>query len=96
MTGILNVGVSGGIPVPLAVIVLAEFVVLYLFVKEKTRRGPLVLIFVGGAVNLWSRITGGAVADPWNFFGLFYNNFADYLIFGGVVWYALASLVFHI
>ena len=87
MTGGFNLGVSGGIPVPFAVIVLAEFVVAYLFVKEKSRRMPLALIFVGGAANLWSRAVHGGVVDPLNFFGLLYNNVSDYLIFFVVVWY---------
>lgn len=93
VTGILNTGVSGGIPVPVAVIVLAEFIVAYLFIKEPSRRGALALIFIGGAANLWSRFTEGAVADPWSFFGLLYNNFADYLIFFGVLWYGYTYFV---
>lgn len=89
----LNLGATGGIPVPFAVIIAAEFLVAYLFVKEPRGRWALSLVLLGGALNIFSRVSYGGVQDNWNFFGLFYNNLADYLIVIGIVLYGYRYFV---
>jgi lipoprotein signal peptidase len=40
---------------------------------------------VGGGINGLDRLRIGAVRDYFDFFGLFYNNLADWLIFGSTL-----------
>ena len=43
------------------------------------------MMLVGGAVNIWDRVSGGGVRDYWGWFnGAIYNNVADCLIVGGL------------
>ncbi len=68
---------------------------IYLALKTRELLGKIgigVMIF-GGSINLWQRIVYGGVRDPWKFFGLGYNNFADYLIFFGLVVYGYSYFV---
>ena len=70
--------------------------IIYLFViavkmRELWGRAGIVLVIVGGVGNLASRVLNGGVVDNWNFFGFFYNNVWDYLIFTGVVTYIVQA-----
>ena len=55
--------------------------------RELWERVGIVLVVAGGVMNLIQRYSQGMVSDPWKVFNLGYNNFADYLIFFGVVVY---------
>ena len=52
-------------------------------------------LFTGGGINFLDRLRYGGVSDYFNFFGLFYNNLADWIIFmavfGFVVYYKKAK-----
>ncbi len=50
-------------------------------------RHKMWMILAGGAANVVSRIVWGGVVDYWNFFGIFHNNLADWMIVGGMVMY---------
>lgn len=50
-------------------------------------RHKLWLILAGGVANALSRIVWGGVVDYWNFYGMFANNLADWMIVGGVLLY---------
>lgn len=50
------------------------------------------LVLAGGVANVISRIVWGGVVDYWNFWGLFTNNLADWMIGVGVLLYALQYL----
>jgi lipoprotein signal peptidase len=88
---ILNRGVSFGMweGISIGWIFLAWLVILYILVRTSGRGGKLALgmILIGGSLNLSERIILGGVSDPWPFFGIIYNNLADYLIIIGVVVY---------
>lgn len=87
----LNKGISFGL-FPGVSGILVAFVLLGLVmyarkVKDVWGRVGVILIIIGGAGNLYSRLVYGGVVDNLNFFGLFYNNVWDYLITVGIVIY---------
>ena len=48
----------------------------------------LFLILIGGGFNIYQRLRFGIVNDYWNFLGTgIYNNFNDWLIVGGIIFY---------
>lgn len=61
--------------------------------RELLGRVGLVVMALGGGLNLSERIGAGYVSDPFSFFGLGYNNMADYLIFFGLVIYGYSYFV---
>lgn len=59
--------------------------------RELIGRVGILMIVIGGTGNLISRVKYGGVVDNLSFFGIFYNNVWDYLIFIGIVIYILQS-----
>ena len=62
----------------------------WFYFKEKSYF--LVLILVGGLVNLIDRLLFGYVRDYWNFFELFVNNLNDWFVGGGVLLFLLETI----
>lgn len=91
----LNKGVSFGwfSGIDVWMIVGVWMLVLWLFLKEKFGRGGIVLILLGGRVNLLMRLIYGGVVDNWLIRDMLYNNLADYLIFVGLCWYGFTYFV---
>lgn len=87
----LNTGVSFGLEVPELLIWMAMIFVGYIWYRE--RHPSLMLIMVGGGANLVMRIMYGGVIDNWSIGEMFYNNWADYLIVIGIVWYGYTCFV---
>ncbi len=91
----LNKGVSFGLlpslPIWLFVIILVCLIIYAVKMRELVGRIGLGMIVVGGTGNLISRVVYGGVVDNLSFFGIFYNNIWDYLIFIGIVIYILQS-----
>lgn len=87
----LNKGIAFGLltNLPVWIFVLVLLVLVYYAgkMRELWGRVGVVLIILGGVGNLVSRLKYGGVVDNWSFFGLVYNNLADYLIFIGLVIY---------
>lgn len=85
---VANYGVSFGIDIPgltLASVLLLIFLA-YWWWKEKS--WPLMVVFVGGLLNLMDRLMFGFVRDYWKIPGTgLYNNINDWLIFVGLVIY---------
>lgn len=90
----INNGASFGLNIPALELISFLFLILLLVVwwKEKKAWGVL-LIMLGGLLNLRERILFGGVRDYWQIpMTAIYNNLNDYLIFFGVVqliWYFL-------
>lgn len=61
--------------------------------RELWERVGLSLVFIGGCLNFIQRLRYGYVIDPWPLGSLGYNNFADYLIFFGLVIYGYTYFV---
>ena len=80
----LNPGVSfgffPGLTPWILILLLLGLVIYAVKMRELWGRAGVVMIIVGGAMNLVSRIKYGGVVDNLDFFGLFYNNIWDYLI----------------
>ncbi|GAB4027011.1 MAG: hypothetical protein Fur0011_4050 [Candidatus Microgenomates bacterium] len=93
----LNNGIAFGWfeGVPIWVGLLGIFVLLVVAVKTREfwGRGGLTLIIIGGAINTYQRVTIGSVVDNLPMFRFGYNNFADYLIFFGVLVYGYTYFV---
>ncbi len=79
---------------PWVIFAVAWFVEGYLLVHEKSTLGKLglILILVGGGMNLGERMRSGAVLDNLSLLGIIYNNAADYLIVIGVMIYLFAFI----
>ncbi len=82
-TVVLNRGVSFGIEVP--VFLVAAFFLVWILALVYFRKSDFFWslwgLVVGGGVNFLDRLRWGGVRDYFNFFGLFYNNLADWVIF---------------
>lgn len=93
----LNEGIAFGLwqGIPIWIIIMAWGIVLVCALKtrELWERSGLGLILLGGGANLIARITGGGVWDNWSMGTVGYNNWADYLIFFGVVLYGYSHFV---
>lgn len=91
----LNNGVSFGLLPGISLWILGSvligLVVYAVKMRELWGRVGILLIVVGGLANLVSRVRYGGVIDNLNFFGLVYNNLADYLIIAGLLIYGYSS-----
>lgn len=91
----LNLGSSFGLfpnlPILIYLMVLIGLLVVAVKMREFWGRIGILLIIVGGGGNLVSRVQNGGVVDNWNFFGIFYNNVWDYLIFVGILVYIIQA-----
>lgn len=93
----LNKGVAFGwfvgLPFWVGLLVIILLMVFAVKTRESVARVGLGLIIVGGIMNTYQRVTSGVVVDNLPMFGLGYNNFADYLIFFGVLVYGYTYFV---
>jgi lipoprotein signal peptidase len=85
---IRNYGISLGLDIPGLVVINALVLMGLLAWWFQSKNWRLLLIIVGGGLNLWERIKWGYVYDYWKipFTGI-YNNINDWLIVTGVVLY---------
>ena len=85
-----NLGISFSIYCSLLLVVafLALVAVVVLFWREGDF--GLMIVSVGGVINFIDRLVFGYVRDYWRF-GFVYNNLADWIIVGGVL-YSLVRL----
>ncbi len=72
---------------------LVVLLVIAVKVRELLGRVGLTLIIIGGAINTYQRARTGYVIDNLPMFHFGYNNFADYLIFFGVLVYGYTYFV---
>ena len=86
----ISFGLLPGISVWIEIVLLWTLLILAVKTRELWGRIGIILMIVGGGLNVASRLLHGGVLDYWNFLGLFYNNLADYLIVSGVVVYLFA------
>ena len=89
----ISFGLFAGMPIWVFVLVLILLVAYAVKMRELWGRVGVILIVIGGGMNTMSRLGYGGVVDYWKFFGLFYNNLADYLIFGGLCLYGYTYIV---
>lgn len=75
---------------PLLLNIIFVLIISWLYLKNNSY--VLVLILIGGIVNMVDRLTFGYVRDYWNFGGLFINNLNDWLIGFGVLLFVLENL----
>jgi signal peptidase II len=80
----ISFGLLQGIPVWVVGLVWICLFIYAVKMRELWGRVGVGLMLLGGAGNMVSRVWYGGVVDNLNFFGLFYNNVWDYLIFIGV------------
>jgi signal peptidase II len=83
----ISFGLLQGIPVWVVGLVWICLFVYAVKMRELWGRVGVGLMLLGGAGNIVSRVWYGGVIDNLSFFGLFYNNVWDYLIFIGLVIY---------
>ena len=81
-----------------ALIILINFIIIYLLFKEKGIKYYFLLIILGGSFgNLFDRIYFNAVPDfidlHWNNFHWFIFNIADIFITVGVIWLILIEII---
>jgi lipoprotein signal peptidase len=84
----INRGISFGWEIPgVEIVVLVVWLgLIYLYIKEKSK--ALLLVVIGGGLNLGERLLTGGVKDYWRIpYTSLYNNLADWLIFVGVIVY---------
>jgi len=84
----INKGISFGFEFPwlFGVVLVVWFLVLIWWIKDKSR--GLLLILIGGGLNLGERWWWGGVRDYWKIpMTNIYNNLADWLIMAGIIWY---------
>lgn len=85
----ISFGLLPGVSIWIEIILLVVLIVYAVKTRELWGRIGLLMMIFGGIGNLVSRILHGGVLDYWNFFGLFYNNLADWLIVGGLFVYLI-------
>ena len=92
---ILNQGISFGLLMGVSVwwLVMIWFGLLIFFSREKRGRGGILLILIGGGVNILMRLVYGGVVDNLSLFDMLYNNLADYLIVIGLCWYGYTMFI---
>lgn len=89
---VFNKGISFGVNLPALELISGFFLLVlgYMWWKEKKAWG-IILMIIGGGLNLIERLKFGWVSDYWQIpFTSIYNNINDYLIGIGVVqliWY---------
>jgi lipoprotein signal peptidase len=86
---VINLGVSFGIKMGSEWLFWALWAIILVWLYQQ----KMWLILAGGAANLVSRVVWGGVVDYLPFFGLFYNNLADYMIVGGIIIYGYTHIV---
>lgn len=91
---VINEGISFGIGIPMVELMIGLVLIGMLFWWWRQRKNKksfgLLLIILGGVLNLISRFQHGGVIDYWKIPGVpIYNNLADWIIFVGVIWYLL-------
>ena len=93
----LNKGVAFGwfvgLPFWVGLLVIILLMIIAVKTRESVARVGLGLVIIGGIMNTYQRVTSGVVVDNLPMFGLGYNNFADYLIFFGVLVYGYTYFV---
>lgn len=90
-----NYGISFGQVIP-GILWINSLLILILFIWFiRSKNWRLLPIIVGGMLNLVERWRMGFVSDYWRIAGTnLYNNFNDWLIFGGVtlcIWHYLQT-----
>ncbi|MCE7897900.1 MAG: hypothetical protein DPW11_01940 [bacterium] len=80
-------GWFSGLPFWVGILSIILLVVVAVKTRELIARVGLGLMIIGGIMNTYQRVTMGVVVDNLPMFGLGYNNWADYLIFFGVLVY---------
>ena len=78
-------GIWQGIPVWVVGVIWLVLAVSALKMRELWERIGVILILMGGGMNIFDRIRYGGVVDNLNFLGLVYNNVWDYVIVTGVL-----------
>lgn len=86
-------GMAQGMPFWVGLLAISLLLLCALKTRELWGRVGIGLIVVGGAMNTYQRLTTGAVVDNLPMFHFGYNNFADYLIFFGVLVYGYTYFV---
>lgn len=85
---VANYGVSFGVNFPGLAVVSFLLLVLLAYWWWKERSWGLILVLIGGSLNLLDRLMFGFVRDYWRIPGTgLYNNVNDWLIFLGLVVY---------
>ncbi|MBI2414787.1 signal peptidase II [candidate division WWE3 bacterium] len=89
---------SGIISTPtylLGYVLVLVFVILWFWFIYRDRVGKWLILFIvfGASYNLYFRLLGYCVPDPFSFFGLFRFNLADILIDIGVLTLAIYTLI---
>lgn len=84
---VINEGVSFGVFLGSEVLLWVVLSIIFIWLY----RHKLWLILAGGMANIVSRLVWGGVVDYWNFFGLFHNNLADWMIVGGLADYCFKA-----
>lgn len=82
---VINTGISFGVLISSNIIYFTLISILFIWLYKE----QMWLILAGGLANLVSRFVWGGVVDYWNFYGLFSNNLADWMIGIGVVIYLI-------
>ncbi|MBP9818237.1 signal peptidase II [Candidatus Shapirobacteria bacterium] len=81
-----NFGISFGWYLPWVMLINSIVLLALIWWWWKNRIWGIMLIILGGGLNLVDRFRFGYVRDYWQIPGtLIYNNFNDWLIFAGVV-----------
>jgi lipoprotein signal peptidase len=86
---VINPGVSFGLRMSSEWMIWGLWIVFFIWLYKQ----KMWLVLAGGVANLASRIVWGGVVDYLPFFGLFYNNLADYMIVGGIIIYGYTHIV---
>lgn len=86
-------GWAQGIPNWVGILVFFLLILCAVKTRELLARFGLFLMIIGGSINTYQRFAVGVVIDNLPMFGLGYNNWADYLIFFGVLIYGYTYFV---
>lgn len=95
--GAMNTGIAFGvwpeIPIWLVIGALGVLIACAVKTRELWGRIGVAMIMAGGMINIYQRLKFGGVVDNYQMWGVGYNNFADYLIFFGLVVYGYSYFV---
>lgn len=86
-------GIWQGIPIALVSAFWVGLFVYALKMRELWGRIGVILMLIGGGMNIFERLRYGYVMDNWKLGELIYNNLADYLIVAGLVVYGYSYFV---
>jgi len=85
---VANYGISFGLNFPGLLVINVLWLLILIYWWWKDRSWGLILVIVGGSLNLIDRLVFGYVRDYWQIWGTnLYNNGNDWLIFGGLLIY---------